>query len=119
MKHLHHIALGLSITLLAGCAPKTGLYYWGGYEDQIHNLYVSPEKASPEMQAAKLEADIEKAKAQSKPLPPGFHAHLGYEYAISGKKDLAVQQLTMEKEQYPESAIYMDLLMKQLQPKQD
>jgi hypothetical protein len=119
LKNLTLAALGFCAALLGGCATQNSLYYWGGYEEQIHTMYYSPDKAAPELQIIKLEAIIEKAKAAGKPLPPGFHAHLGYEYAISGKKDLAFEQFTLEKQQYPESTVYMDLLIKQLKPKQD
>jgi len=119
VKYLTVATLGLSAALLSACAPKTGLYYWGGYEDQIHTMYYSPDKAAPELQVISLEAMMEKAKAAGKPLPPGFHAHLGYEYAVSGQKDKALDQFLLEKQQYPESTVYMDLLIKQLQPKQD
>jgi len=93
------------------------MYYWGSYQDQIHGAYVTPEKYSNDSQIIKLEADVEKANAANKPVPPGFHAQLGYLYALTGKKDIAQVQFELEKEQYPESGTYMDLLMQQLQPK--
>ncbi len=119
MKSLSIVALGLCTALLTGCVAQHSLYYWGGYEDQIHTMYYAPDKAASELQVINLEAMMEKAKAAGKPLPPGFHAHLGYEYALSGKKDQAYEQFMLEKQQYPESTVYMDLLIKQLKPKQD
>ena len=119
MKYFFIAALGLSSALLSGCVAQNSLYYWGGYQDQIHTMYYSPEKAAPELQVINLEAMMEKAKSKGKALPPGFHAHLGYEYALSGQKDKAYEQFMLEKQQYPESTVYMDLLISQLKPKQD
>ncbi len=119
MKYLLIAALGLCSALLTGCVAQNSLYYWGNYEDQIHTMYYTPEKAAPELQVINLEAMMEKAKSKGQALPPGFHAHLGYEYALSGQKDKAYEQFMLEKQQYPESTVYMDLLIKQLQPKQE
>ena len=104
--------------LVTACVQNTGLYYWGNYEDQVHKMYSASDTSSPDQQILALEAIVEKAKSKGKALPPGFHAHLGYEYALSGKQDLATQQFEIEKEQYPESAVYMNLLMDQIKPKQ-
>ncbi len=116
MKTLNTLCMGLTAVLVTGCAPKP-LYYWGSYQDQIHGAYVTPEKYPNDSQIEKLEADAVKANAANRPVPPGFHAQLGYLYALTGKKDNAQQQFELEKEQYPESGTYMDLLMQQLQPK--
>ena len=67
-----------------GCqSPDT--YYWGHYEDLVYVMYAKPDKVPPEVQAAKMEEDLHKAIAANKPVPPGFHAHLGYVYFQLGK----------------------------------
>jgi hypothetical protein len=95
---------------MIGCAPPT-LYSWGHYEELIYVSYAAPGKASPELQVEKLEEDYQKARAQNKPVPPGFHAHLGYLYFQLGKLDQARQEFETEKAQFPESAVFIDRLL--------
>lgn|GEM_PF-356804 len=117
MKYLYIVSLGFAATLFSGCVANHNLYYWGSYEDQIHNSYDSSGKFSPESRVIQFEAEAEKAKSKGQSLPPGFHAQLGYDYAVTDRKDLALEQFTMEKELFPESSVYMDLLINQIKPK--
>lgn len=55
---------------------------------------------------------MEQAKAKNKPVPPGLHAQLGLLYADTSRPDLALQQFNTEKTLFPESAAYMDYLMR-------
>jgi hypothetical protein len=80
-------------------------------------MYASPDKVPPERQAEIMEADLQKASAANKPVPPGFHAHLGYVYFSMGKLDLAQQQFVNEKTQYPESTVFMDRMLANLTKK--
>jgi hypothetical protein len=103
---------GLSL-LLAGCSTPT-LYTWGHYEDLVYTTYSSPGKAPPEMQIGKLEQDYQKARAANKRMHPGFHAHLGYLYFQTGKLDQARQEFETEKAEFPESAVFMNRLLANL-----
>lgn len=94
---------------VVGCQAP-GIYYWGHYESVVYDMYANPGKSSPEALAARLEEDLHRAASLNKPLPPGFHAQLGYLYALSGKTDLAQQEYDKEKGQFPESAVFMDRL---------
>jgi hypothetical protein len=97
--------------LLGGCASQPLIYSWGSYEDQIYSMYAKPDSATPEIQIAKLEEDFQKCRAKNKPVPPGFHAHLGYLYFQLGKIDQARQEFETEKANFPESAKFMDRLL--------
>jgi hypothetical protein len=105
------------LTVLAiffsGCATNTK-YHWGDYQDLIYTQYNEPGKATPEYQIEKMQADIQKASSNSKPLPPGFYAHLGYQYLQLGKAGEARQFFEIEKKQFPESAVLMDRFLKKL-----
>ena len=59
-----------------------------------------------------LERDLQKIRSSGKTPPPGYHAHLGMLYASLGKDDQMVQQFQTEKQLFPESAAYMDFLLK-------
>lgn len=98
----------------AGCASPT-LYSWGHYEDLIYATYHSPGKVPPETQIELMEQDVQQARSTGKPLPPGFHAHLGCLYYQIGKSDAARQEIETEKAQFPESAVFMDLLLARME----
>lgn len=95
--------------LLTGCAtqPKT-LYQWSEYQPQVYQ-YLKGE--SPDQQIAAMEKDLMLFSAKGVSAPPGFHAHLGMLYSISGKPDQVIAQFEDEKKLFPESAAYMDFLL--------
>jgi hypothetical protein len=102
--------------LLAGCGTPS-IYSWGQYESLVYTTFAEPGKAPPERQIEKLEEDLQKARSRNQPVPPGFHAYLGYLYVQTGKLDAAKQELETEKALFPESAVFMDRLLANLQPK--
>ena len=99
--------------LLLGCSTST-LYSWGHYEAQIYSSSVTPASMSPEAQVAQLEQDYQKARAENKRMPPGFHAQLGYLYFQLGRLDQARRELEAEKTEFPESAVLVDRLLASL-----
>jgi hypothetical protein len=105
---------GLAL-LLSGCASH--MYSWGHYEDLVYVTYAAPGKAAPEFQITKLEEDFLKARSKNKPVPPGFHSHLGYLYYQVGKMDQAKVEFETEKAQFPESKVFMDRLLASLTKK--
>ncbi len=96
--------------LLAGCSSPQTLYQWEGYQPQVYEYFKS--ETPKEAQAEALEADLQKIRASGKPVPPGYHAHLGLLYLSMGKDDQMMQQLRTEKTLFPESGTYMDFLLK-------
>ncbi|MQR01028.1 DUF4810 domain-containing protein [Glaciimonas soli] len=103
--------------LLGGCntAPKS-TYYWGNYQDQVHQYFSSSDNDST-AQIIELEKNTQQAESSGRPLPPGYHAHLGMLYANEGKDDKSVQEYQTEKKLFPESATFMDYLLGKLKPK--
>ena len=101
----------LAATVLAGCTRKPLLYQWGSYEEQVYAMYSDAGKVSIEEQLQRLERDYQKARATDKPVPPGYHAHVGYLYFQLGKADQALQSFETEKTLFPESAMYIDRLI--------
>ena len=91
----------------SACAPQT-LYRWGSYEQLVYDMYANPGKADPATQIAKLSADVEQTKAAGKNVPPGVHAHLGYLYYTQGQVAEAAEELTLEKQLFPESTVFVD-----------
>lgn len=109
------LLLGVSALLLAGCQTARPLYYWGHYEPMTYTGYEKPDKAPPERQIEWMLEDEQKAAAANLPVHPGFHAYLGYLYYQTGKYDLAAKEFEAEKQQFPESAHFMDRMLKQQQ----
>jgi hypothetical protein len=99
--------------LLTGCRSPD-IYYWGRYENLVYGMYVKPDKFPAELQARTMEEDLHKAASAHKPVPPGFHAHLGYLYFQMGKTEQARLELMAEKNQFPESAVFMDRMLANL-----
>jgi hypothetical protein len=94
---------------LTGCqtAPKT-VYQWEAYQPQVYQHFKGE---SPNQQIAVLEKDLQLIDAKGNLPPPGYHAHLGYLYSMTGNADLAMAQFEDEKKIFPESAVYMDFLL--------
>ncbi len=98
--------------ILTGCGGTQSLYHWGHYEDLLHAMYTHPGKAEPPLQIEILSQDIDRAHASGQAVPPGVHAHLGYLLSLQGHMDAARREFETEKSLYPESARFMDQLMK-------
>lgn len=114
MKQVKSILAASTAMLLAACAQKPATtYYWGDYQSSLYSYYRNT--SSPEKEIQTLNNVIQEARAKNKPLPPGLHAQLGMLYANTGHTDLAFQQFTAEKTAFPESASYMDFLMRNKQ----
>ncbi|AOI58727.1 DUF4810 domain-containing protein [Burkholderia diffusa] len=98
--------------LLAGCAAPTTppLYQWNGYQLQVYEYFKGQE--SPQQQIDALEKALQDIRAKGNKPPPGFHAHLGMLYASVGSEQQAGQEFEAEKALFPESAQYMDFLLK-------
>jgi hypothetical protein len=107
----------LIVAAFAGCAKKPLIYEWGSYENQIHAMYTDTGKVPVEEQIESLERDYQLARSENKPVPPGYHAHLGYLYFQIGKADQALQSFETEKGLFPESTKYMDFLISRIKKK--
>lgn len=111
MKLIHCVSVAVAALLMTACAQKKEtVYYWGDYQSSLYSYYKRDK--SPEQQIEALSAVVEQAKAKNKPVPPGLHAQIGLLYVETSRPDLAFQQFNTEKAQFPESAAYMDFLMR-------
>lgn len=110
VRHPKGILALAAVALLTGC-ESPDIYYWGHYENLVYISCTQPDNATVELQVRTMEEDVHKAASAGKPLPPGFHAHLGNLYYQMGKYDLAVREFQKEKELFPESTVFMDRLI--------
>ncbi|MDF2180204.1 DUF4810 domain-containing protein [Aliiglaciecola sp. CAU 1673] len=101
----------LIAVIVTGCKTTEPLYYHGQYNKAVYN-YFKAEDVTLEEQISMLQEVIQKAAAHSKTVAPGIHAHLGMLYFETGNADLGTQHLEQEKLLFPESAQYIDFLLK-------
>lgn len=118
VKNIKYIIPVIAIALISGCAPKPPkpLYNYGNYSD---SYYAYKKNMTPETTLA-LQNSIEKVIAEtelseSRRVPPGIYAHLGYLYIKAGKPNDAIASFTKEKTIYPESTFFMDRLINKIQ----
>jgi len=112
-------AFAIAALLVLSACVKPPLYSWGRYEDLIYQMYIKPGDADPVTQTAKLREDIEKANVESKPVPPGVHAHLAYLYYQQGDLGAAKQEFLIEKKLFPESAPFVDGVLERMERKSE
>jgi hypothetical protein len=113
--HQRWLAAAAVLLALVGCAtPPAPLYSWESFPRQQYEILLR-EGASPLDQIAAMSAHAEKARANSASLPPGFRAHLGMLHLSTGNADAARDFWMAEKAAFPESAPYMDALVKKLE----
>ncbi|KQP50017.1 hypothetical protein ASF44_05485 [Pseudorhodoferax sp. Leaf274] len=100
--------------LLSACAaPNKPLYLWDGFPRQQYEvLQRTGADANAQIQA--MQAQAEKARAAGAALPPGFRAHLGMLQLSVGAADQARASWQAEKVAFPESAPYMNQLLRRL-----
>ncbi|MGI9434716.1 MAG: DUF4810 domain-containing protein [Geminicoccaceae bacterium] len=105
-------------SLLASCSgnqgPKAPVYGWGGYDELVYSMYAKPGEATPEAQTSQLSAGIEEATSAGLQAGPGVYAHLGYMHYLTGNVGAARSAFEQERALYPESAVFVDGLLKQL-----
>jgi len=113
-KRSQPLLAALLALLLSGCVTRLQpLYYWGNFQDQQY-AYFKGDKG-PEDGIQNLERVKEEARSRGRPVPPGFQAHLGMLYGLTGRTDLFEQNLLAERQQFPESSVYVDFLLKKKQ----
>jgi hypothetical protein len=110
-KALKLVAFVVAVATLSGCQTTKPLYNYGAYQDTVY-AHFKNEDSSVTQEIDALEKTIAKSAAKNLQVGPGVNAHLGYLYIESGQMDLGVAYLRKEKALYPESAQFIDFLLK-------
>lgn len=114
---LHHRAGGLLLlvltALLTGCAntKDPALYGWRGYEKNL-DAYFRADKLDHSAQLQSMRDDRQLLQAEGKALPPGFQAQMGLLHGRLGDMESFRTQIEAEKQAFPESAGFMDFLLR-------
>jgi hypothetical protein len=59
-----------------------------------------------------MEGNLKKIQTSGAAVPPGYHAHLGLLYGKQGKAAQFAQAMQTEKTLFPESAAFVDFLLR-------
>ena len=101
----------LALLMTACATPQKPLYQWKGYQSSLHQYFKS-NGSSPADQITQLESQLIAIKAAQEAAPPGLHGHLALLYAKAGNDEAARAHLEAERALFPESAAYIDFLLK-------
>lgn len=109
---LHLFApLALAVTLVGCASGPEPLYQWGGFSDYTYDA-LRGEGKTPAEQIDLMVAHSQKVAQAGRKVPPGFHAHLAMLYLKLGRRDAAQSHFEAERRDFPESAPYIDSLIK-------
>ena len=103
--------LGLALALTGCVAPRPQLYGWGNYQANLYQHFKG-EGSDVAAQIASLEAQVVANNVAKRADPPGLHGHLALLYTKTGNDEAARSQLQIERKLFPESAAYVDFLLK-------
>ena len=107
------IVVGVS---LGGCVtrPKPPIYYYGAYPQTLYKFKKDPSPASSAKHQASLEAVIKVSKEKNLRVPPGIYCEYGYLLWQKGQHSDAETQFNLEMQTYPESVVFVTLVLKTL-----
>ena len=106
------ILLLLPILFLSevGCVTQHQHYGWGNYDPSLYSYYKDPTKVAE--LSVTLAAVIDAANKNHTIVPPGIYAEYGYLQLQQGKNSSAVELFKQEENQWPESKVFMDRMIK-------
>lgn len=110
MKKLLAVAV-VSLLLLAGCTPKT-LYSWSDYSVTSYNYLKNRDEKSMADLVTTYERIINHQSGTRNTVPPGVYADYGFILIQTGKVEQGVKMLKMEVSLYPESAQFVNNIIK-------
>lgn len=118
MMKLKHTVLSISTALLfAGCAntPQPPLYSWGDYVKSSTRYGMDGHnKEVLEQHTAELKKIIDESETNKQKVAPGLYAEYGQILFETGKKEDAKRYFFLEKTTYPESATFINQVIKKL-----
>ena len=113
MKPSALILLAALLAAASGCQSKVR-YHWRHYEESVYAFTSESEDFDLAAEIGELEEQLGYSVERGRPVPPGFHAHLGYLYYLAGNAAQARGHFETEKAKYPESAAFMNDLLRRM-----
>lgn len=101
-----------------GCATQKPMYYWGDYSGSLYKVHKDPNEKNLAEHQVQLETIIKQSEEKNLRVPPGVFGELGYIYALKNNSKEAIYLFEMEKQTYPESTIFMDNMIQQVEKRE-
>ena len=98
-----------------GCATQKPMYYWGDYSGSLYKVHKDPNEKNIAEHQVQLETIIKQSEEKDLRVPPGVYGELGYIYALKNNSKEAVKLFELEKKTYPESTIFMENMIQQVE----
>ena len=116
MKKILYIGVLVIIAFsAASCTSTKHLYSWYNYENAVYQYNKNPDE---KLQAKVLELYnmvIEHQRGTRATVPPGLYAEYGFLLYKTGKKDEGIKFMKQEIVLYPESEMYIQRIINQLE----
>ncbi len=109
--------IAAAICSLTACRQQSSYYTWGTYEQSVWELTHAEGATDVDVQIQKLTEQVERTRQEGGRIPPGLHAHLGLLHSMRGELDTAQAAFESERELFPESATFIDGVIKRMQGK--
>ncbi len=107
---------GICILMFSSCSTsEKSLYSWYNYVDSSYQYNKKQDPKSTEALFKDYQKMIAKQKGTRKTVPPGIYAENGYMLVKSGKIEDGITLLKKEVELYPESKLFIERIIKQLE----
>ena len=108
---LRHALAALALAAsTSACAPKTTLYHWGGYDEQLYRHYKHPQDRTAFVEALRI--TILEAEEQGRRVPPGMYAEYGFALHEEGRSQDAIAYYRKELALWPESRTFMEKMIR-------
>jgi hypothetical protein len=104
----------LTLLFLTGCAQNK--YNWSGYDKGLYQAYKDPSQIVALQ--IKLQEVVDALEKEKQVVPPGLYAELGTLYLQEGNAEKAKTYYAKERDAWPESKTLMDVLIKNLNSRQ-
>ena len=100
---------------LTSCSSEKTLYSWYNYVDSSYKYEKEQTPESMQKLMADYDKMIKKQKGVRKVVPPGIYAEKAYTLVLAGKPEEGIPFFKKEMELYPESTVYIERIIKQLE----
>lgn len=107
------LSLMVIVLMLSSCtSSRQPLYSWSNYNTSSYNYLKNKDEKSMQDLIVTYDKIIAKQKGARKMVPPGIYADYGFIMIQSGKAAEGIKMLKMEVALYPESAQFINSIIK-------
>jgi len=96
--------------ILFGCGQT--IYDWGDYESSIYRLNHMPADFNFAGEIDLLTTEVNQTVMERKLVPPGKYMYIGYLHSLNNDTQTAFKYFELEKSTFPESAVFIDGVIK-------